>query len=1542
MLYPSGADGGVLVENGCKAFPGASAQFDAGCTKGKTSATAEACKAACAAPGSGCDSLGCQTYFDLAATNSFCTEQGTFGDGTEDALDQCQQCTKGKWSSLVGLTSDSRCAGRCPRGTYGDMTGLKAATQCKDCAAGKWSNRTGLTAGTACVDSCSLGKWSAIAGLSSDAQCDLCAKGTFGQSVGFTSNGQCTRCARGKFSAISGRLGPCLNVCPVGKYASSLTGQSSEMGACDTCPSGKRGISAPQFDASLDDRCASCAPGRYQNQPGFNGSVCALVCAPGTSSSSHGRAVACETCAMGSFASGSAMTACSKCELGFVNPNLAQLSCATKCAAGRFSDKRGASSCSPCDRGRFATTEGSSTCERCKVGRFNAASNATTEASCTFLGSGCPRIDQQELHGPVRIKSYSSFLGVAAASLELFKFGDQIALHCKDGTPPQEGPNVITCNSSGAWEPDPRLSSPIPTRCTAQYCLDQELPPASSALVLYANSTVVVNGAVLNDLKSKQAPMHVAFSCDASAQMLRNATVYEIGHSIDLHCDANGGRNELNWVDINRSSLVDFASIRCLCGQGFKQGEGELITECVACSDGTYAPLNAFGERTACRACPFDGVSCNDAILVIREDMWFDRIAAAQVDEAGNFGITSATKLYKCGMRDACILNKTAVPMTMYCDENHTSVMCERCHNRHVECGRVAGSMESCVQPGYFDRGREWMFFAKVARHCFRCPAGGDAAYAYAITSVVAVGILIAIALLVVFQLRSIEQSVADSSAADQAARTANSSGPIARLLLNWLQATALLSAVKMTPPQEVQDASVFAEYAQGFSVQWFPIKCTLRWSYYMTFSWNLCYPLVACLFPALLVLVFAPLRKSAFRLQTRIQNRVQLTPTELHALKARRALEIKEAEAARRLKLVKLAAARGDPPPMFEDETSHTDGATNDDGADDATVEHEELVAVVPDSSSATRGVPSTSREYVPRRFDSRFGFFHNISRSPIRIRCEPSSESSYLRTLAIEVGAVVRAEELEGGYIRIAGSWGSGWVSRECDARGETTLCPINSARVVLSAAFDANSIEPQRAARNLHTHPGGEKLDGVAHRFNALCALNPEVGISLDVIQHVMPVAFEAYQFMRAGDVDGDGVLSFEEYCAVDTDLVANWRFGSVWPIFALADDDQDGALNAAELFALLPLSVGRDDTSKWMARYDKSGQHDVITLADFTALEHAVRKDDRFTVIGASLTMAIYLSYIKTAKGVMAMFSVEKIEGVSYLKRELGTLAFTQKHDFAMAVGAIYGLVFVFGIPIAALYTIFLNRHRLEHRRIRSTFGFLFEGYRPKMFFWEFVVLLRKIMVLAVALFWDDAFLQSVVAMFVLIVSIVVHMACWPYEEAFLNIAELFSLLTLFTLVLLSVLLWYARLRSDYLVLYEIAVTFILFVMYGALGIVLVGRVILLELRERSAKIVRAAPFVRPFFQKIIEWQEWIDWNVSGLPWHEWMEEDRVHQRRQDQFETSPWTFMRTQKEEVLKETKLEFVRRLWQRRRGGEQIEDVEGGVGNPGLTVNEV
>ena len=118
-------------------------------------------------------------------------------------------------------------------------------------------------------------------------------------------------------------------------------------------------------------------------------------------------------------------------------------------------------------------------------------------------------------------------------------------------------------------------------------------------------------------------------------------------------------------------------------------------------------------------------------------------------------------------------------------------------------------------------------------------------------------------------------------------------------------------------------------------------------------------------------------------------------------------------------------------------------------------------------------------------------------------------------------------------------------------------------------------------------------------------------------------------------------------------------------------------------------------------------------------------------------------------------------------------------------------------------------------------LTAAFGFLFEGYRAKMFFWEFVVLLRKVLFLAVALFWADAFLQSIVALFVIIASTVLHLICWPYEQEYLNVVELLTLLSLFSLVSLSLLLWYIHVPGNdtYLVLYELSVTLILFLEYS---------------------------------------------------------------------------------------------------------------------------
>ena len=385
---------------------------------------------------------------------------------------------------------------------------------------------------------------------------------------------------------------------------------------------------------------------------------------------------------------------------------------------------------------------------------------------------------------------------------------------------------------------------------------------------------------------------------------------------------------------------------------------------------------------------------------------------------------------------------------------------------------------------------------------------------------------------------------------------------------------------------------------------------------------------------------------------------------------------------------------------------------------------------------------------------------------------------------------------------------------------------------------------------------------------------------------------------------------------------------------------ADLDHDGSLTADEIMPFMPASTTELERPKWLAIVDRHGAHDVLTIADLPALLRMAQRDERQTIGNASVTMAVFICYIRTAKAIMAMFSTESINGVAYLKEEIGTKAYTPRHLANIAVAAVYGFLFVICIPIGAIYIIFINRSRFKTRKVQAAFGFLFEGCectgivlllfdlgsvprhphthfpfrsfrtdRPKMFFWEFVVMLRKIVVLGVALFWEDAFLQSITALFVLVISIIVHMACWPYEELFLNVAELCSLLCLFTLVAFAVLLWYVQQpgKTDYVVAYELFVSAVIFLAYGGLLIALFTRIIYLEIRERSKVLVEKIPGLLPLFQWFVEAEEWLHFNFT---------------KKELQGQDEMWGFLRTvrivgeeEKSDGINETKGEKAKRL---------------------------
>jgi|TARA_B110000208_G_C11536644_1_gene346367 hypothetical protein len=130
-------------------------------------------------------------------------------------------------------------------------------------------------------------------------------------------------------------------------------------------------------------------------------------------------------------------------------------------------------------------------------------------------------------------------------------------------------------------------------------------------------------------------------------------------------------------------------------------------------------------------------------VLKILDDYWFDTKSVLIPDSEGRLGIGPNTGLYKCTVREACLPNTSTIPNSMYCHENHTGILCERCFQRGVDCGRVAGSGEACVAPAYGERGEEWMYFAKIARQCARCPVGATALWFFVITLAAVVGAIV-------------------------------------------------------------------------------------------------------------------------------------------------------------------------------------------------------------------------------------------------------------------------------------------------------------------------------------------------------------------------------------------------------------------------------------------------------------------------------------------------------------------------------------------------------------------------------------------------------------------------------------------------------------------------------------------------------------------------------------------------------------------------------------------------------------------------------
>jgi hypothetical protein len=184
---------------------------------------------------------------------------------------------------------------------------------------------------------------------------------------------------------------------------------------------------------------------------------------------------------------------------------------------------------------------------------------------------------------------------------------------------------------------------------------------------------------------------------------------------------------------------------------------------------------------------------------------------------------------------------------------------------------------------------------------------------------------------------------------------------------------------------------------------------------------------------------------------------------------------------------------------------------------------------------------------------------------------------------------------------------------------------------------------------------------------------------------------------------------------------------------------------------------------------------------LDSAGFAALSRYLENQRVLIAIFTTLVIMIYFIYMRVTRSLIDVWSTTKINGNFYLSKSLDLPANTDVHNITRALSAVWICVFSLGTPIAGFsLLVWLYRTGRENdHRWRTAIGFLNDGYRRKYFWWEAVVLVRKLCILlvAVVLASDDGFLQAFQAICVLSVAMLLQAWIQPYESILINVLDI---------------------------------------------------------------------------------------------------------------------------------------------------------------------
>eukprot|EP00741_Cyanophora_paradoxa_P020064 tig00021222_g19365.t1 len=145
--------------------------------------------------------------------------------------------------------------------------------------------------------------------------------------------------------------------------------------------------------------------------------------------------------------------------------------------------------------------------------------------------------------------------------------------------------------------------------------------------------------------------------------------------------------------------------------------------------------------------------------------------------------------------------------------------------------------------------------------------------------------------------------------------------------------------------------------------------------------------------------------------------------------------------------------------------------------------------------------------------------------------------------------------------------------------------------------------------------------------------------------------------------------------------------------------------------------------------------------------------------------------------------------------NFVTSDMNIECYTTEHlAWAVALGFPSVSAVCLGVPVAGLLVLVQNRGRLADPRFRAMFGFLYRtrealpvplsrGYTRRFFFWEAIVIFRKLLVVFVSVYFSGrSMTQALLGLLVLLVVALSEALAMPFERAFLNYVDVAAVST----------------------------------------------------------------------------------------------------------------------------------------------------------------